>query len=59
MTELSMRLAEEDRDRLLLWLTTGQNVEGMEVRVFLSKWNAGQLGSFVCKIERWEPKNEI
>ena len=59
MTELRMRLAEDDRKQLLTWLTTGQNVEGREVRIYLSQWNAGQVGSFICEIKRWEPKNEV
>lgn len=56
MTELQMRLSEGEREKLLTWLTTSQEIEGREIRVNISQWNAGNLGSFVCEIKRWEPK---
>lgn len=56
MTELKMRLSQEERDKLIFWLTTEQEIVGKEIRVGLSQWNAGQLGTFICEIKRWEPK---
>jgi len=55
MTELGLRLAQEDREKLIIWLTTEQKIIGKEIRVDISQWNAGLLGTFICEIKKWEP----
>ena len=53
-TEIMLRLAEEERIKLLTWLSVNQNIIGKEIRIDISRWNAGRIGSFVCEIKRWD-----
>ena len=54
-TEIVLRLAQKEKNKLITWITTEQKIIGKEIRVDISQWNAGLLGTFICEIKKWEP----